>query len=185
MSVISRLKGEQLPPALYRVYQRAFLSRDRSLPPKVKQAYSEDFKSADRLMMTLMLLHWLIAATGGGIAYGAYLLGVVGGGLITLVAAIPYLISPGSVISRATIGASFMAFSALYIQQHLGLIEAHFHVFVALALLVRYKDPVALLSGATVIILHHFSFNYCQMNAVELWGIPLISFESFVNFSSI
>ena len=40
-----------------------------------------------------------------------------------------------------------MAFSALFIQQQLGLIEMHFHVFAALALLVRYKDPIALFNG--------------------------------------
>ena len=159
--------------------QRAFLSQSNNLPPKVAQAYHEDFKKADKLMMTLMLIHWFCAATINAISYGTYSLGFIGGALITLAAAIPYLLSPGSIASRATIGAALMAFSALLIQQQLGLIEMHFHVFIALALLVRYKDPIPLLTGTIVIAAHHLSFNYCQVANVELLGTPIRAFETF------
>ena len=112
------------------LWQRAFLSQSSTLPLKVREAYKEDFKQADRLMMSLILFHWCVASTFSAISYGTYKLGMIAGGLITLGAAIPYFLSPGSVASRATIGAAFMAFSALFIQQHMGLIEIHFHVFV-------------------------------------------------------
>ena len=165
------------------LWQRAFLSQSSTLPLKVREAYKEDFKQADRLMMSLILFHWFVASTFSAISYGTYKLGMIAGGLITLGAAIPYFLSPGSVASRATIGAAFMAFSALFIQQHMGLIEIHFHVFVALALLVRYKDPFALLTGAGVTVAHHLAFNYCQVNDLRLFGTPVVAFESFDGLS--
>lgn len=159
--------------------QRAFLSQSAHLPPKVALAYEQDFKKADRLMMSLILLHWLVASAVTSIQYGTYSVGFFGGALITLFAAIPYSLSPGSVASRTTIGAAFMAFSALYIQQQLGLIEMHFHIFVALALLVRYKDPLPLLTGTVVIVAHHLVFNYCQENQIEFMSMPIRAFEAF------
>lgn len=159
--------------------KRSFLSHSPSLPSKVASAYHEDFKRADKLMLKLMLIHWFVATLITSLSYGTFMLGFIGGGLITLLAYIPYCLSPGSIASRATFGAAFMAFSALFIQQQLGLIEMHFHVFVALALLVRYKDPIALLSGTVVIAVHHLSFNYCQVNGVDFFGTPLIAFENF------
>ena len=161
------------------ILKRAFLSQSRSLPNKVAGAYHKDFKRADQLMMKLMLIHWFVAAAINSISYDTFILGFIGGGLITLFAAIPYYLAPGSVLSRSIIGAAFMAFSALFIQQQLGLIEMHFHVFAALALLVRYKDPIALLSGTIVITTHHLFFNYYQINSIEFFGVPLIAFETF------
>jgi len=157
--------------------KRAFLSQSPSLPPEVGLAYRDDFKLADQLMIKLLLIHWAVAASFSAMTYGTYWLGLIGGGLIMLSTLIPYLLNRGSLASRTTIGAAFMAFSALFIQQQQGLIEAHFHVFVALALLVRYKDPIPLLTGALVIAVHHLSFNYCQMSDVTIGGVPIMAFE--------
>lgn len=159
--------------------QRAFLSQSDQLSPKVALAYHEDFKRADRLMMVLIIFHWVIASTINAIQYETYILGFVGGGLITITALIPVLIRPGSILSRMIIGVAFMAFSALFIQQQMGLSEIHFHIFLALALLTRYKDPLPLIAGTLVISAHHLAFNYWQITGVEIFGIPLIAFESF------
>jgi signal transduction histidine kinase len=161
------------------ILKRAFIALSGDLPPDVSGAYDQDFKRADRLMIKLLALHWFVAATLSAYSYGTYKLGFIGGALIMGAALIPYLLNPGSLASRATIGAAFMAFSALFIQQQQGLIEIHFHVFVALALLVRYKDPSPLLTGAAVIAVHHLSFNYCQMAGLSIGGLPVVAFEVF------
>ena len=70
-----------------------------------------------------------MASTINAIQYGTYLLGFVVGGFITVIALLPVLMIPGSILSRTVIGMSFMAFSALFIQQQQGLIEIHFHIF--------------------------------------------------------
>ena len=59
-----------------------------------------------------------------------------------------------------------MIFSAIYIQQHLGRIEMHFHVFIGLAFLLLYKDLIPLLT-ATLTALHHLAFSYCQFYDVK------------------
>ncbi|MAD60447.1 MAG: hypothetical protein CMH49_02890 [Myxococcales bacterium] len=173
-----------MPVDLSGLFQRAFLSQSKSLPSKVANAYHKDFKRADQLMMKLMLIHWLVASAINSLSYGTFTLGFVGGGLITLFAAVPYYLSPGTVTSRACIGAAFMAFSALFIQQQFGLVEMYFHVFAALALLVRYKDPIALFSGTLVIAVYHLVFNYYQVNGVDFFATSTLAFESF-NSSSL
>lgn len=70
-------------------------------------------------------------------------------------------------------GMSFMMFSAIFIQQHLGRIEMHFHIFAALAFLIRYKDYSPIIAGAITTLVHHVVFNYCQFFEVTLFGIPL------------
>ena len=168
-----------MPVDLSSLFQRAFLSQSKSLPSKVANAYHEDFKRADQLMMKLMLIHWFVASAINSLSYETFTLGFTGGALITLFAAIPYYLSPGSVISRACIGAAFMAFSALFIQQQLGVVEMYFHVFAALALLVRYKDPIALFSGTLVIAAYHLVFNYYQVSVLDFFAPSPIVFESF------
>ena len=95
-----------MPVDLSSLFQRAFLSQSKSLPSKVANAYHEDFKRADQLMMKLMLIHWFVASAINSLSYETFTLGFTGGALITLFAAIPYYLSPGSVISRACIGAA-------------------------------------------------------------------------------
>jgi two-component system, NtrC family, sensor kinase len=174
------MKGyESMSIDISSLVQKAFLSRRKALSPKVAHAYHEDFKRADRLMIVLILIHWGIASTINAVQYGTYNLGFIGGAFLTIFAMIPSMIMPGSVLSRSMIGAAFMGFSALFIQQQMGLIEMHFHIFLALALLVRYKDPIPLLTGTVVIITHHIVFNHYQQTGVEILGVPLRAFESF------
>jgi methyl-accepting chemotaxis protein len=70
-----------------------------------------------------------------------------------------------------------MVFSAIFIQQHLGRIEMHFHIFAALAFLIRYKDIVTFLSATTTIALHHFVFNYYQVYDISILDILMIVFN--------
>jgi len=74
-------------------------------------------------------------------------------------------------------GMSLMLFSALFIQQNLGRIEIHFHIFAALALLIRYKDVKPLLAAVVTIAVHHVTLNYCQAMGVEALGTPLVIFD--------
>jgi methyl-accepting chemotaxis protein len=57
---------------------------------------------------------------------------------------------------------SLMVFAALHIQQADGVTESHFGVFVLLAFLLCYRDYTVILTAATVIAVHHLSFNYLQ-----------------------
>lgn len=64
--------------------------------------------------------------------------------------------------TRLVIGATFMAFSALFIHQTHGLIEAHFHVFASLAFLLSYRDWRVPVTAAVFIAVHHVGFHILQ-----------------------
>jgi len=71
-------------------------------------------------------------------------------------------ILPGSIVSRLVLAIAFMVFSALFIQQTHGLNEAHFSVFILLAVLLSYRDWKPIFIAALVITFHHLTFNLLQ-----------------------
>lgn len=94
---------------------------------------------------------------------------------------IPAVISrllPGQRLSRIAFALGFMVFSALHIQQGHGMIEMHFGIFVLLAFLLYYRDPVPILAAAGLIAVHHLSFDYLSNQ-----GLPLFVFENRSGFS--
>ena len=154
-----------------------FPTYSEKLSGNVKDALSEDYKKADKLMLILLFAHWVVVSSVSAYSYGTYLLGIVGGGLTFGVAFLAYNFFAGTAISRAIMGISMMVFSAILIQQHLGRIELHFHIFSALAFLVIYKDIVPLLAAAGVIAVHHLTFNFLQQFNVEILGSPIVIFN--------
>jgi signal transduction histidine kinase len=140
---------------------------------KLTLALKEDFIKADQTMLRLLLIHWFVASTITAYSYGFYLLGFLGGAGIFLIAFTAYKFLRGTIYSRIIMGMSFMMFSAIFIQQHLGRIEMHFHIFAALAFLIRYKDYSPVVAGAITTLVHHILFNYCQFFEVSFFGVPL------------
>ncbi|MEG3637994.1 methyl-accepting chemotaxis protein [Magnetococcus sp. PR-3] len=154
-----------------------FPAYDKNLSDEVRKELQKDFAASDRMMLRLIIAQWILVSTVTAFSHGFYLLGMVGGGVTTLVAWLAYRIMPGRALTRAVMGASFMVFSAIVIQQHLGRIELHFHVFVALAFMVRYKDIVPILAAAGTIAVHHLTFNFLQQFDVHAWGVPITIFN--------
>lgn len=140
---------------------------------KLALALQEDFIKADQTMIQLLFLHWIIASTITAYSYGFYLLGFVGGAGVFLTAFTAYKLLKGTIYSRIVMAISFMLFSAIFIQQHLGRIEIHFHIFVSLAFLIRYKDFYPVIAAALTTIMHHLVFNYCQVFEVSFLGTPV------------
>jgi len=157
--------------------RQLLLPYQSDLPAGLRQSLAEDNRKADRFMVGLLLLHWLFAATVMAYSHGTYLLGFVAGGLTFGAALVGYLLFPGQAVSRIVIAVSLMVFSAIFIQQHLGRIEMHFHIFVALAFLVRYRDGVPVLAAVVTTALHHLVFNYCQVNDIALFGTDVMVFN--------
>ncbi|MEM9058284.1 MAG: hypothetical protein AAGD86_12455, partial [Pseudomonadota bacterium] len=50
--------------------------------PAEREALQHDFEESDALMLRVLFVHWLVAATVMGMSHGYYLMGAVGGGLI-------------------------------------------------------------------------------------------------------
>jgi methyl-accepting chemotaxis protein len=142
-----------------------------------RNALQKDFEETDRFMAILLLLHWPIAAFITSITYETYWLGVIGGGITSMLAWSAYKMVPGTVYSRSIMATAFMSYSAIFIQQQMGLIEMHFHIFVALAVLIRYKDITPLLVGGLVVYVHHSLFSLAQAYELSVLGTPLMVFN--------
>jgi signal transduction histidine kinase len=162
---------------MIRSLKNAFLYDHAQLAADARKSFEQDFLKADLFTLKLLYLHWAIATFLTSISFETYLLGFVGGALITAVVTLTYWLYRGQRIARMIFAAAFMAYSALFIQQHLGRIEMHFHVFVSLAYFSRYKDGTALLTAAVTIAIHHFLFNYCQINGAVFFDTPIKAFQ--------
>ena len=145
--------------------------------PENQRELMDDYLKADRFMVKLMLAHWILASTLSGYFYDTYLLGFIGGAVLFFITLISYRIAPGTPIFRIVAALALMSFSIIFIQQHLGRIEMHFHVFVALSFLPLYKDYRPVTVAAVYIILHHLLFNYLQAGGVTLLGVPVVVFN--------
>ncbi|MDX1296357.1 MAG: hypothetical protein R3302_08815 [Sulfurimonadaceae bacterium] len=136
-----------------------------------------DFEKADRFMLVLIGLHWLLVSTFGGYFYDMYRFGFISGGLLFFVTYLGYRYYRGTSFYRIMTGIVLLSFSIILIQQSLGRIEMHFHVFIALSFLAAYKDLKPVAVAALYTIIHHLVFNYLQMYNVELFGTPIMVFN--------
>jgi len=137
----------------------------------------EEHLIADKVMMILMLAHAFVAIFITSSFYETYTIGIISSGIILTITGVSYITLSGTVWFRLIVATALMFFSAVYIQQHLGRIEMHFHVFIALAILTIYKDLRPLLLGSFVTILHHFLFNYFQFINLTIDGDPIRIFS--------
>jgi signal transduction histidine kinase/CheY-like chemotaxis protein len=140
-------------------------------------ALNEDFLNADRYMLWILIGHALIGIFITSLYYGTFGLGLFIGSAVMLNVFIGYRYLKGTIYFRMIAALAIVIFSALYIQQHLGRIEMHFHVFIGLAILTVYKDILPLLTAAFAVVAHHFLFNYLQFSHYIFFGDPIMIFS--------
>ena len=149
--------------------------------PKVPSFAKRNFKKfhiqSDKAMLLLLILQWFIATFITSFQYDTYSYGFFSGALIVLPMLFLYKYIKGDTYYRILIAIAMMLFSVVFIQQYLGQIEMHFHVFITLAVLTLYKDITPLIAGATTTIIHHIVFNYLQLYEVSLFNMPVMIFN--------
>ena len=133
--------------------------------------------SVDKVFLYIFAINWAIVAFITSITYDTYLLGIVGGGVLMGLATVTYKLAPGTSRSRMIIGVLIMGFPMIMIQQHLGRIEMHFHIFVVLAFMSLYKDILPTITAALTIAVHHLLFTYLQLNGGSIGGAEIIIFN--------
>lgn len=143
----------------------------------ITQKLQEDFEIANRYMLKLLLLHWFLATFIVSIEFGTYLFGFIIGGLIFATAYTTFKFSKNSALFRNVAAIALISYSVLFIQQFMGRIEIHFHIFVILSFLTIYKDRTPMISAAIFITLHHLLFNYLQENNITVFSQPIIVFN--------
>ncbi|PHS55991.1 MAG: hypothetical protein COB17_10545 [Sulfurimonas sp.] len=148
-----------------------------SLSPIIEKNLSEEAKNADKGFMYIFVINWFAVSFITSLTYDTYLLGIVGGGLISGLAFVIYKFFAGTSISRIAIGMLIMGFPMIMIQQHLGRIEMHFHIFVVLAFMSLYKDVMPVIASALTIAVHHLLFTYLQLSDISFAGVKIIIFN--------
>ena len=129
----------------------------------------EILKDTDRMFAVLMAGQWvfgiLVAAffspygwegKARNVHMHVWIALLLGGALSALPIALA-LLRPGWVVTRHTIAASQMLWSALLIHLSGGRIETHFHVFGSLGILAFYRDWPVLVTAAVVVAVDHLA----------------------------
>ncbi len=143
----------------------------------IEKNLHDEAKNADKAFMYIFAINWAIVALITSLSYETYFLGILGGGLATGLAFLVYKLFPGTSTSRIVIGILIMIFPIIMIQQHLGRIEMHFHIFVVLAFMSLYKDILPIIASTLTIAVHHLLFTYLQLNDISIAGSKIIVFN--------
>lgn len=146
---------------------------NKHIKDKLKQNDIEN----DKMILVLIFFHWLAASTLMAVSYNTYLFGFLNGAILVLIASITYKFYKGTVFSRMVFGIILLAFSAIFIQQHMGRIEIHFHIFIAIAFLTIYKDYFAAFAATIFIAMHHIIANILQENSAIIFDMPVYIFN--------
>lgn len=145
--------------------------------PAVLKELETEAKKADKIMLIIIAINAIIVSLLTSYTYSTYILGITAGIGLLVIATIVYFTMAGTKMSRIIMALILMNFPIIMIQQQLGLIEMHFHIFLVLAILTIYKDSVPLLAAAGLIAVHHLLFTYLQLEGVSMMGKEIILFN--------
>jgi len=145
---------------------------------KDKQEILEiDYKFTDKIFHYINLAHWPLVTFITSIAYQTFIFGFVFGAVLSGLSWWAYTQYSGKPLGRSILASVSVLFSMVMIAQYMGRIEMHFHIFVMMALLIRYKDGLPQIVAGIVVALYHIIFNYFQVYDVTLYGMPLMVFN--------
>ncbi len=148
-----------------------------TIPNFAKGSFEKLYVQSDKVMILLLILQWALSTFVTSIAYDTYFYGFFSGAIIVLPIIFLYPYLKGDKFFRYFIAMAMMLFSVVFIQQYLGRIEMHFHIFIVMAILTFYKDAVVLVIAAATTLLHHIVFNYLQLYEVSLFDMPVMVFN--------
>jgi methyl-accepting chemotaxis protein len=157
--------------------KRLFPQMESTLPTNVRADLSEDYKKADKPMLIISIVAFLIVSMVSSYTNSTYTLGIFGGGAVFGTTLIAYFMFRGTAIARMIYGISFMTYTAIMIQQQLGMLEMHFGFFILVALLAIYKDLSAMVGATLAAATYHLLFTYLQLNGVEIMGTQVIMYS--------
>lgn len=126
----------------------------------------------------MSLAHLPITMFLAPIGFGTSSFAVIASLVFAAIIVVGYLLLKGSRWFGVLAGAGFMVLSAILIQAQMGRIEMHFHIFMALAFMLLYRDWLTVVVPAAVIAVHHLLFTYLQMQGATLGGMPIVAFSN-------
>jgi len=134
---------------------------------------------SDKFVFAILLAHlpftmWLIPIMH---ETGTTEFSVISSLIVAVIASIGYFLFRGERTFSLIASVCLMLYSVIIIQASLGRIEMHFHIFVALAFLLIYRDWATVVLPAAIIAVHHLLFTYLQLNNTMLGDSPVMIFN--------
>ncbi len=154
-----------------------FVYYNKSISEELQQKFEADFKIADKILLISVIVFSFTVACITSFQYGYFVLGIVGGLIMTTICTIAYKMMSGTTICRIIMATALSGLLAITVQQSNGLGEGHFLFFLGFTILIRYRDALPLLLFVGLTVVHHLSFTYCQSIGAELWGQPIVIFS--------
>ncbi|QCU89484.1 methyl-accepting chemotaxis protein [Thiomicrorhabdus sediminis] len=133
--------------------------------------------TADKKMLFILLGHLPFTAFLAPIGFDTWGFAMTMSAIIGTLVIASYFSLRGTRWFGILSGVFLMLFSATLIQTQMGRIEMHFHIFVALAFTLLYKDWLVVVSAAAVGALHHIVLTYLQLNEVAIAGVPIMLYN--------
>lgn len=141
------------------------------------QAFQIERKKVDKLMLIILLAHLPFTMFLAPWGYDTHVFAMIASIITALLVVVAYMSLKGTRGFSAVVGVALMLNSAILIQAQMGRIEMHFHIFVALAFLLAYRDALPVLVAAGVGAVHHVLLTYFQLNSVMLADMPIMLFN--------
>lgn len=159
------------------MFKTLFVYYDKNMSPELKQKFEADYKIADKILLTSVIIFSITVAFITSMQHGYYMLGIIGGLVITMISSIAYKTMPGTVMCRVIMATALTGLLVITVQQSNGLGEGHFLFFLGFTILIRYRDILPLLLFVVLTVIHHLSLTYCQSIGLELWGQAITVFS--------
>ena len=147
------------------------LSRDDASPTGTTDVLLTGYRFSDRFFGYFVAAHFpaaLLLASWHSTWWTAILVG----GTLSGVTWAMTRTAPGTFAARATVAVSLMGYSALFIHQADGLIEAHFHAFAVIAFLIYYRDWRMPAIAASVLFSQQLLFFFLQNAGWDVHVVP-------------
>ena len=131
----------------------------------------------DRILLIILLGHLPITTLLVPLGYGTQAFAVYASLLVAVLTLVSFAFLRGTPSFGLISGLLLMTLSAIMIQSQLGRIEMHFHIFVALAVMLIYRNWLYIVAAAAAIAVHHLLLTALQLNAVGLGSMPIMIYN--------
>lgn len=131
----------------------------------------------DKIIFIILLAHLPVTMFLIPMGYDTHFFAFWASAAVGIATLIAYFIARGTRLFGIISAMLLMSLSAIMIQSQMGRIEMHFHIFGAIALLLIYRDWIAVLTAAGFIAAHHLLFTALQLGAVQMGSMPLMIFD--------
>lgn len=140
-------------------------------------ATSAELLRDDRIILTILLAHLPLIMFLAPIGYGTESFAIASSALVGGLTLAGYLTLRGTPWFGRLAAVVLVTLSTILIQTQLGRIEMHFHIFLALTILLIYRNWLVIALAAAVVTLHQLALTALQLHGVGLGEMPLMTFS--------